>query len=49
MTNDSTVMVTAEVGPAQMKAGQVIDEFDVSWSAISQLLTVLKAAGFVVV
>jgi DNA-binding transcriptional ArsR family regulator len=29
-------------------AGEIAAQFDVSWSAISQHLTVLKAAGFVV-
>lgn len=31
----------------ELAAGDVAAEFDVSWSAISQHLTVLKAAGFV--
>jgi DNA-binding transcriptional ArsR family regulator len=30
----------------ELTAGQIAAEFDVSWSAISQHLTVLKAAGF---
>ena len=32
----------------ELSAGSIAAEFDVSWSAISQHLTVLKAAGFVV-
>lgn len=32
----------------ELTAGQIAAEFDVSWSAISQHLTVLKTAGFVV-
>jgi DNA-binding transcriptional ArsR family regulator len=32
----------------ELTAGQIAAEFDVSWSAISQHLTVLKNAGFVV-
>jgi DNA-binding transcriptional ArsR family regulator len=32
----------------ELAAGDIAAEFDVSWSAISQHLTVLKAAGFVV-
>ncbi len=32
----------------ELAAGEIAAEFDVSWSAISQHLTVLKAAGFVV-
>jgi DNA-binding transcriptional ArsR family regulator len=31
----------------ELTAGQIAAEFDVSWSAISQHLAVLKAAGFV--
>jgi DNA-binding transcriptional ArsR family regulator len=30
----------------ELSAGQIAAQFDVSWSAISQHLTVLKAAGF---
>ncbi|HEV7207628.1 MAG TPA: metalloregulator ArsR/SmtB family transcription factor [Mycobacteriales bacterium] len=30
----------------ELSAGQIAAEFDVSWSAISQHLTVLKQAGF---
>lgn len=32
----------------ELSAGQIAAEFDVSWSAISQHLTVLRNAGFVV-
>jgi len=32
----------------ELAAGDIAAEFDVSWSAISQHLTVLKAAGFVI-
>ena len=32
----------------ELSAGDIAAEFDVSWSAISQHLRVLKAAGFVV-
>ncbi len=32
----------------ELAAGDIAAQFDVSWSAISQHLTVLKAAGFVV-
>lgn len=32
----------------ELTAGQIAAEFDVSWSAISQHLTVLKTAGFIV-
>jgi DNA-binding transcriptional ArsR family regulator len=32
----------------ELTAGQIAAEFDVSWSAISQHLTVLKTAGFLV-
>ena len=32
----------------ELAAGQIAAEFDVSWSAISQHLTVLRSAGFVV-
>jgi DNA-binding transcriptional ArsR family regulator len=32
----------------ELPAGDIAAAFDVSWSAISQHLTVLKAAGFVV-
>jgi DNA-binding transcriptional ArsR family regulator len=32
----------------ELTAGDIAAQFDVSWSAISQHLTVLKAAGFVV-
>jgi DNA-binding transcriptional ArsR family regulator len=32
----------------ELAAGDIAAEFEVSWSAISQHLTVLKAAGFVV-
>jgi DNA-binding transcriptional ArsR family regulator len=31
----------------ELSAGQIAAEFDVSWSAISQHLTVLRGAGFV--
>jgi DNA-binding transcriptional ArsR family regulator len=31
----------------ELSAGQIAAQFEVSWSAISQHLTVLKAAGFV--
>jgi len=32
----------------ELAAGDIAAQFDVSWSAISQHLTVLKAAGFLV-
>lgn len=32
----------------ELSAGDIAAQFDVSWSAISQHLTVLKTAGFVV-
>ena len=32
----------------ELSAGDIAAQFEVSWSAISQRLTVLKAAGFVV-
>lgn len=32
----------------ELAAGEIAAEFDVTWSAISQHLTVLKAAGFLV-
>ena len=32
----------------ELSAGQIAAEFDVSWSAISQHLTILKTAGFLV-
>ena len=32
----------------ELAAGDIAAQFDVSWSAISQHLTVLRAAGFVV-
>ena len=32
----------------ELAAGDIAAQFDVSWSAISQHLTVLKSAGFVV-
>lgn len=32
----------------ELTAGDIAAEFDVSWSAISQHLSVLKAAGFVI-
>lgn len=32
----------------ELAAGDIAAEFDVSWSAISQHLTVLKTAGFVI-
>jgi len=32
----------------ELSAGDIAAEFDVSWSAVSQHLRVLKAAGFVV-
>jgi DNA-binding transcriptional ArsR family regulator len=32
----------------ELPAGEIAAEFDVSWSAISQHLSVLKAAGFLV-
>ena len=32
----------------ELSAGEIAAEFDVSWSAISQHLTILKTAGFVV-
>ncbi len=32
----------------ELAAGDIAAQFDVSWSAISQHLTILKAAGFVV-
>jgi DNA-binding transcriptional ArsR family regulator len=32
----------------ELSAGQIAAEFDVSWSAVSQHLRVLKTAGFVV-
>lgn len=32
----------------ELSAGDIAAEFDVSWSAISQHLSVLRAAGFVV-
>jgi DNA-binding transcriptional ArsR family regulator len=32
----------------ELTAGQIAAEFDVSWSAISQHLTVLRTAGFLV-
>jgi DNA-binding transcriptional ArsR family regulator len=32
----------------ELTAGEIAAEFDVSWSAISQHLTVLKTAGFLV-
>jgi DNA-binding transcriptional ArsR family regulator len=32
----------------ELAAGEIAAEFDVSWSAISQHLSVLKTAGFVV-
>jgi DNA-binding transcriptional ArsR family regulator len=32
----------------ELSAGEIAADFDVSWSAISQHLTVLKTAGFVV-
>lgn len=32
----------------ELSAGDIAAEFDVSWSAISQHLTVLRAAGFLV-
>lgn len=32
----------------ELSAGQIAAEFDVSWSAISQHLSVLRAAGFLV-
>lgn len=32
----------------ELSAGEIAGEFDVTWSAISQHLTVLKAAGFLV-
>jgi DNA-binding transcriptional ArsR family regulator len=31
----------------ELSAGEIAAQFDVSWSAISQHLTVLRAAGFV--
>jgi DNA-binding transcriptional ArsR family regulator len=31
----------------ELSAGQIAAEFDVSWSAISQHITVLRTAGFV--
>jgi DNA-binding transcriptional ArsR family regulator len=31
----------------ELSAGEIAAEFDVSWSAVSQHLTVLRAAGFV--
>jgi DNA-binding transcriptional ArsR family regulator len=36
------------VWDSELSAGDIAARFDVSWSAISQHLTVLKAAGFVV-
>src|SRR3954470_23411750 len=36
------------VWDTELAAGDIAAEFDVSWSAISQHLTVLKTAGFVV-
>lgn len=35
------------VWDADLSAGQIAAQFDVSWPAISQHLTVLKTAGFV--
>jgi DNA-binding transcriptional ArsR family regulator len=32
----------------ELAAGEIAAEFDVTWSAVSQHLTVLKAAGFLV-
>jgi DNA-binding transcriptional ArsR family regulator len=32
----------------ELSAGQIAAEFDVSWSAVSQHLTILKTAGFLV-
>ena len=32
----------------ELTAGQIAAEFDVSWSAVSQHLTILKTAGFLV-
>jgi DNA-binding transcriptional ArsR family regulator len=32
----------------ELTAGQIAAEFDVTWSAVSQHLTVLKSAGFLV-
>jgi len=32
----------------ELSAGQIAAEFDFSWSAISQHLTILKTAGFVI-
>ena len=32
----------------ELAAGDIAAQFDVSWSAVSQHLTILKAAGFVV-
>lgn len=32
----------------ELTAGEIAAQFDVSWSAVSQHLTVLKTAGFVV-
>ncbi len=32
----------------ELSAGEIAAEFDVSWSAVSQHLRVLKAAGFVI-
>lgn len=32
----------------ELTAGEIAAEFDVTWSAISQHLTILKAAGFLV-
>jgi DNA-binding transcriptional ArsR family regulator len=36
------------VWDTERSAGEIAAQFEVSWSAISQHLTVLKAAGFVV-
>jgi DNA-binding transcriptional ArsR family regulator len=36
------------VWDAELSAGDIAAQFEVSWSAISQHLTVLKTAGFVI-
>jgi DNA-binding transcriptional ArsR family regulator len=40
--------ILAMVWDRELAAGDIAAEFDVSWSAISQHLTVLKEAGFLI-
>lgn len=40
--------ILALVWDRELTAGDIAAEFDVSWSAISQHLSVLKAAGFII-